>query len=105
VKLDRNGKHLRTWGGFTSITGVALGRDGSIYVSQLFAQEANPPSGQIQGVLTRIHNGTRQNTDVPFPAGIAVDRANNVYVSAYSIAPAGGLGGPGTSGQVWRLHF
>ena len=45
--------------------------------------------------------------DVPFPAGIALDRHGNVYVSAFSILPGTGAGFPGvdTSGQVWRLRF
>ena len=32
---------------------------------------------------------------------------NRLYVSAFSTAPATGLGVPGidSSGQVWRLHF
>jgi hypothetical protein len=61
-----------------------------------------------QGVLTKIApNGTRTNMDVPFPAGVAVDTWNNVYVSAFAISPDGGLGIPGldTSGQVWRVRF
>ncbi|MGN6608084.1 MAG: ScyD/ScyE family protein [Jatrophihabitans sp.] len=107
VELNARGHRVATWFGFSAVTGVALGRDGSVYVSQLFAPQAHPFNPQITGVLTRVHNGTRQNTDVPFPAGVAVDSHNNVYVSAWSIMPAGGAGIPGvdTSGQVWRLHF
>jgi hypothetical protein len=55
-------------------------------------------------VLTKIRNGHRTNTDVPFPAGIALDRHGNLFVSAFSIAPDTGLGVPNTSGQVWRLR-
>jgi hypothetical protein len=46
-------------------------------------------------------------SDVPFPAGVAVDNSNNVYVAAFAIAPDSGLGIPGidTSGQIWRLRF
>jgi len=45
--------------------------------------------------------------DVPFPAGVAVDKSNNVYVSALSLSPDTGVGIPGidTSGQVWRVRF
>lgn len=107
VKLSRNGRHvLRVWHGFSAVTGVAVDRNGALYVSQLFADEANPPDPMIQGVLTRIGRyGHRTNIDVPFPAGVVVDRHANVYVSAWSIAPDTGLAGPGTSGQVWRLRF
>jgi hypothetical protein len=106
VKLDRWGHFVRRWLGFTSVTGLAVGRDGSLYVSQLFATQADPAS-TLQGVLTRISHGTRTNVDVPFPAGVATDSHGNVFVSAFSILPDTGAGIPGidTSGQVWRLHF
>jgi hypothetical protein len=111
VELDgHSGAVERTWTGFTTITGLAIGDDGSMYVSQLEAPQANPINAMISGVLTRIApDGTQTNIDVPFPAGIAVDHSNNVFVSAFSVAPATGIaGGPAgvdTSGQVWRLRF
>jgi hypothetical protein len=107
VKLNRWGHVVRRWFGFTAVTGVAIGPDGSLYVSQLFATEAHPANELIQGVLTRIKNGSRTNVDVPFPAGVAADRHGNVFVSAFSLLPDTGAGIPGldTSGQVWRLRF
>ena len=43
---------------------------------------------------------------VPFPGGVAVDpRSGRVFVSAFSIAPAGGLGAPNSSGQIWKVPF
>ena len=52
-------------------------------------------------------DGTRTSKTVPFPAGLAVDKFNNVYVAAYSTSPDTGLGIPDTdsSGQIWRLRF
>ena len=35
-KYDRRGNPVRSWGGFTTVTGVARGKDGSLYVSELF---------------------------------------------------------------------
>jgi hypothetical protein len=108
VKLDPRGHVLRAWGGFTAVSGLAVGPDGSLYVSQLFAGEAAPVAPGAQGVLTKIsRTGDRTDMDVPFPAGLAVDRDNNVYVSALSIAPEQGLGVPGvdSSGQIWRVRF
>ncbi len=108
VMLDPSGHVLRVWGGFTAVSGVAVGPDGSLYVSQLFADEVAPVAPGAQGVLTKIsRTGDRTDMDVPFPAGLAVDHANNVYVSALSIAPEQGLGVPGvdSSGQVWRVRF
>jgi hypothetical protein len=108
VELSSDGTQvLQTLTGFTAVTGLAFNRAGDLYVSQLFADETAPALPIIQGVLTKISNGTRMNMDVPFPAGIAVDHQGNVYVSAYSILPDTGAGIPGldTSGQVWRLRF
>jgi hypothetical protein len=111
VELDgRSGDVENVWSGFTTVTGVAVGSDGSLYVSQLFAPQADPPVPEVAGVLTKVSpDGTRQNIDVPFPAGVAVDRWNNVYVAAFSVAPAEGFAeappGFDTSGQVWRLRF
>lgn len=107
IKFGAGGRRLHTWYGFSGVTGLAVGRDGALYVSQLFAQQAHPLSPQVSGVLTRIKGSQRSNTDVPFPAGVAVDAHDNVFVSAWSIMPAGGAGIPGvdTSGQVWRLRF
>jgi hypothetical protein len=104
------GSVVRTWTGFTTITGIAVGRDGSLYVSQLEAPEAAPINPMVVGVLTKVApNGTHTDKDVPFPAGVAVDSWNNVYVAAFSGSPdtglAGAPAGADTSGQVWRLRF
>jgi hypothetical protein len=122
VELSRNGRHvLKVWTGFTAVTGVAVTRDGTLYVSQLFAPEQNPIDPRVMGVLTKIsRNGHRTNVDVPFPAGVVVQSSHDrdrhgdghhgghgdtVYVSAWSVASEDDLPGPGPSGQVWRLHL
>jgi len=58
-------------------------------------------------VLTRVRGSHRTNVDVPFPAGVAFDHKNNVYVSAFSISPdtGGGIPGIDSSGQVCWLRF
>lgn len=114
VKLTADGRQvLRSWTGFTAVSGVAVNNWGDVYVSQLFADEAAPVNPAIQGVLTKISTGGHQtNVDVPFPAGVVTDNCGNVFVSAFSIAPDTGLADPssghvvpGTSGQVWRLRW
>ena len=109
VELNQWGDVRKVWSGFTSVSGVAVGSDGAIYVSQLLAPEAHPANSLLQGVLTRIKGGARTNMDIPFPSGIAVDYANNVFVSVFSVLPSTGAGIPSipfdTSGQVWRLRF
>ncbi len=103
-KLDpKTGAIEQTWDNLTSVTGVAVGRDGTLYVSELMGASPDAP-GDVVRIST---DGARTTQTVPFAAGLAVDRWNNVYVSAYSTSPDTGLGIPGvdSSGQVWRLRF
>jgi hypothetical protein len=107
VELSSDGKTIiKKWGGFTGVTGIAVSHSGVLYVSELFAPEAHPVNPQIQGRLTRIDTtGARLHRDVPFPAGLALNSKGTLFVAAWSGSPAGGLAGPGTSGQVWRLNW
>ena len=101
--IGKGGSIIDVPGGLTTVTGVAY-RSGRLYVSQLFAGVGDPP-----GLLTRItwsEHPTVTSIAVPFPAGVAVDPAKNVFVAAWSIAPAGGaFGAPDSSGQIWRVRF
>jgi hypothetical protein len=110
VELSPRGTVERTWTGFTSVDGVAVAGDGTVYVSQLEAPEANPINPMVVGVVTKIsRSGKQTNVDVPFPAGIAVDRFGNVFVSAFAGSPDSGLAGApagvDSSGQIWRLRI
>ena len=102
VELTPGGAHvMAVYSGLTAPDGVAIGPDGSIYVSQLTAKQpgAQPP---IAGLLTRISGASRTSANVPFPSGVQVDPSGNIYVSAFSVLPAQGAGIPNinTSGQV-----
>ena len=120
-KRSASGRHLETWTGFTSVTGIAVDPDGShLYVSQLFGttpllppgdapQDEAPPAGAEAGDVVRVdvEEGTYVTRPVPFPAGLAVDRDGRGYASAHSLSDAdGSQGGPGASpGHVWRFPF
>jgi hypothetical protein len=105
-KFDRRGNAIRSWGGFTTVTGVARGRDGSLYVSELFGGPCTfdqIPTCFPGRVVKVSPNGDRSYRRVPFPAGIAV-RNGHVNVAVFSVSPATGFGGnPAWSGAVWRV--
>jgi hypothetical protein len=102
-EFTMSGHLVRVIRGLTTVTGVAADRRGNIYASELEGPGASP---DLPGDLVRIsRSGQRTSVVVPVPAGVAVDRSGNVFVSAFSIASEAGFGAPGTSGQVWRLRF
>lgn len=76
------------YGGLTSVTSVAVARNGDIYATELFTGTPfNSP-----GDLVKIsHNGAlRTSTPLPAPGGVAVDNCGHVYVSINSVVPGGG---------------
>jgi hypothetical protein len=107
-QFNRAGDILRSWNGFTTVTGVARKADGTLYVSELFGGNCgfNQIPHCFPGRVVRVSpNGHRSYFRVPFPAGI-VARDGRVQVAAFSVAPATGVfGNPAWSGQIWRIHF
>jgi hypothetical protein len=98
------GALVRTDRGLTTLVGIDVARNGDIFVSELF--NGPDPEG-IPGYLTRIdaRTGATSSVAVPFPGGVAIGKDQKLYVSAFSIATADGMGIPGmdSSGQVWRV--
>ncbi len=91
--------------GFTTVTGVRFGPDGSLYVSELLG------GANGQGDIVKIApDCTRSTMAAPLPAGLAVDRQGDLFVSVFSLSDADGAvpqpGAPALPpGQVWRVRF
>ncbi|HST64389.1 MAG TPA: ScyD/ScyE family protein [Mycobacteriales bacterium] len=124
--LSPTGELIGHVDGFTTISGVAVGADGTLYVSELFGGPDDSPcvgaskacllggpaarraAGGVSaadigtpGQVTTVRpDGSRSSRPVPFPAGLAVDPAGHLFVSAFSV-----LSGDDAEfgGQVWRL--
>jgi hypothetical protein len=76
------------YGGLSSLTSVAVARNGDIYATELFT---GAPFGSL-GALVKISQKDKSRTTIPLPTpgGVAVDNHGHVYVSINSVAPGGG---------------
>lgn len=74
--------------GFTAITGIALGPDGSLFVTEF---DRKPRTEDPEGLVVRVApDGTRTSIgaqELIAPTGAAVDSTGAVYVSNYSVLP------------------
>ncbi|MBM2618453.1 ScyD/ScyE family protein [Actinoplanes sp. LDG1-06] len=109
-QLDgRTGKVLRKYGGFTSLTGVAVSPHGTIYASEVLfgAPASNPPPGfdpSKVGRLTRIRHGQATHAAVTMPTGI--EYANGkLYSTSWSIAGLFGVKHAGRLVEVDERAF
>jgi len=101
----RTGRVQRVWKGLTAPTGIAVGRRGQIYVSevQFGAPEGPPPAGfdpATVGRITRIWHGRRTHAHVTMPTGLDFDHGR-LYASAWSIASFLGIK---HAGQIVRVR-
>ncbi len=77
--------------GFTAITGLAFGPDGSMYVSELAKAglAALEQGGKLTGALIRVWPDGRRTElaagQLTAPAGVAVGNDGTVYVSDFSV--------------------
>ena len=86
----RNGHIRRMWTGLDSPTGVAVGRDGSVYYSQVLegAPAGNPPPGfnpATIGQIVKIHRGHVTKAQVTMPTGLKM-RRGKLFSTAWSVA-------------------
>lgn len=108
-----DGEEIGGWGGFTGITGLAVDESGEhLYVSQIFGTNPDAQPEGLPGNVIEVDvpGSSYRAVDVPFPGGVAVNEDGNVFVAAYSVAPAEGVAeGPDSpalsGGQVWRIEF
>jgi hypothetical protein len=87
----RTGKVQRVWKGLDSPTGVAVGHNGTVYVSQVFyGAPEGPPSDDFDpstvGRIIKIApNGKRTQAQVTMPTGLLV-KGGHLYATAWSVA-------------------
>jgi sugar lactone lactonase YvrE len=75
--------------GFSAITGLAFGPDGSLYVTELSTKPAKlEPPGAIVRLRPDMSRTTLKSKDLLFPAGAAVAPDGALYVSNASVLPA-----------------
>ncbi len=101
----RTGKVQRVWKGLTAPTGVAVGRHGTVYVSEVFhaAPEGEPGPGfdpSTVGQITKIApSGKRTYAQVTMPTGLLF-KGGHLYSTAWSVASF--LGIP-DAGQIVKV--
>jgi hypothetical protein len=81
---------LSSVAGFTSVTGVAFGPDGLLYVLELSDAAGFPTPGA--GKVVRVnHDGSIEDvaTGLVVPTGMAFSRDGKLYVSNFGAAPPG----------------
>ena len=86
-RVDKRGGEPEVYAsGFTNVTDLAFGRDGSLYVVQIATGGllADPPTG---GSLIRVApDGSREiiASGLDAPYGVAISRKGHIYVSTHS---------------------
>jgi hypothetical protein len=108
-KLSPKGKVQRVWKRLTSPTGVAVRRDGTIYVSQVLqgSPAGPPPAGfdpSTVGQITRIKGSKRTQAQVTMPTGLDL-KNGDLYSSAWSIASFLGIKHAGQVVKVKERAF
>lgn len=105
-KLDaRSGKVQHVWKGFTAPTGIAVRKDGTIYLSEVLygAPQGPPPAGfdpATVGRVTKVQHGNRTHTAVTMPTGLVL-KGGHLYASSWSIASFLGMQ---HAGQVVKVR-
>jgi hypothetical protein len=109
--LDQQGHQVDVITGLTSVTGVAVDHDGTVYVSNVLEGapqgESPPPGFDPAGVgeITRISpDGERATADVTMPTGLEIE-GGELYASAWSVAAFLGIPGRGEIKRIGEGAF
>jgi hypothetical protein len=109
-KLDgRTGRVLKVWSGFTSLTGVAVASNGTLYASEvLYGMPPGPPPANFDpskvGRLTRIQHGRVTHAQVTMPTGVEFF-GGSLYATSWSTAGFLGIKHAGRLVQVRPSAF
>jgi hypothetical protein len=104
-KLSPQGKVQRVWKGLTAPTGIAVRRDGTVYVSHVLeGAPSGPPSKDFDpasvGQITKISGSKRTESQVTMPTGLEL-KNGDLYASSWSIASFLGIK---HAGQVVKVR-
>lgn len=96
ILIDAAGEQSTVWNGLTTITGLAVGADGTLFASQLSTTRENPPflepgTGSIVR-QTGADSSEPVATGLNFPASLATGPDGALYVSAPAIGANDGTG-------------
>jgi hypothetical protein len=81
-------KGLKVYTGLSSVTSVAVAKNGDIYATELFTGAPFASAGAL--VKIPANGMPWVTTPLPTPGGVAVDAWGHVYVSINSVLPGGG---------------
>jgi sugar lactone lactonase YvrE len=78
--------------GFTNIIDIAFGRDGSLYVLEMFANGllSNDPAGALIRVAPDGTQTTVASTGLTLPGGVGIDDNDAIYVTNFATSAGGG---------------
>jgi hypothetical protein len=78
--------------GFTNIIDIAFGRDGSLYVLEMFANglPSNDPTGALIRVAPDGTKTTIASAGLMLPGGLAIGNDGAFYVTTFATIPGGG---------------
>jgi sugar lactone lactonase YvrE len=94
VRLREDGRVEDVATGLTAAAGLAVAPDGLLYVTELFTEDVRGPAGAASGRISRLRLDGRREVvaeGLPYPNGLAFDRAGHLFATVESPGVAGHL--------------